>query len=407
MNDSNNTKPKIAILYTLAGSGHISVAKALEETLVKKYDIKPITLDLMEDVGPIFLRRVSQTFNFLLEYAQGILELLVSLSTHKYSLKLIKLWINKTSKKQKLYEILQRLDVDIIITTYFVYNNMISDLKKDNYLRSKLVVVPTELSYASGLWFDKNVDKYIFPTQEFKINSSKYLSWMSVNNSVDTSVTGMPLKQIYFEDGYEKILPEENDRNVSALRYFNMSRTHEHTDNPLKILYLDGGIGSNAVFEFCEQLDFGLDDVHIKVAAGKNIELAQKINNSEFKNKVEAFGWIPDLLAYYNWADICIGKSGACTMWEILRLNKPYICKEYIKGAEKGNMEYASMHGNCIYLPRNLQIIQFINNIQKNYRDNISEIFGKDLKSEKYLEDRKYFEKNWAEETVKEILKLK
>jgi hypothetical protein len=76
----------------------------------------------------------------------------------------------------------------------------------------------------------------------------------------------------------------------------NIMKKIDIQSNPLKILYVSGGQGIGDMYEFCQQIDFGLSNVHIKVATGKNIDLAQKINNADFRNKIEAF-WLGERFA--------------------------------------------------------------------------------------------------------------
>jgi hypothetical protein len=75
---------------------------------------------------------------------------------------------------------------------------MLADLKEDHYIRSKIVGIATDMSHAFSLWIDKGIDKFIFPTEEFRYCAKKYFEQLDIMDKYPKNVMGQPISKVYF-----------------------------------------------------------------------------------------------------------------------------------------------------------------------------------------------------------------
>ena len=217
-------------------------------------------------------------------------------------------------KIKKIKKIINEYQPNLIISTYFLYNPAISQIKKNanfsfiNIVSNPRTFHPSELSFSA----EKNL----------------VYDQIAVKNSQ--------------KDGLVK-------KNIDSIGWLVRKRFYQKHEKKLKkltILVSAGSLGTYNVIRFLPVFFQIKQPINLLLVAGKN-----KVLFSIFKNfkrlcrlfgqqiKIEAYSFtkkMPDLIAK---ADLVAGKAGPNLIFESVAAGKPFIALSYIPGQEDGNLE--------------------------------------------------------------------
>ncbi len=160
--------PKVGILYTVAGGGHINVARALESSFKKQYGISPDLLDLIKTHAPTGFKEPDKIYKWMLKYGGKPHEWLIKASESESVLTPVSdafyLVINK-----KLKKFVENSDHDLLIAVHPVYAQLFDRMKYGMGVdigNTKLVTVVTDIAYMIRAWFSEGSDLTLLPSME-------------------------------------------------------------------------------------------------------------------------------------------------------------------------------------------------------------------------------------------------
>jgi processive 1,2-diacylglycerol beta-glucosyltransferase len=314
---------KVLILTASYGSGHVVVAKALDEAFRKK-GIEPTVFDLVLEGGRME-KNAAAFYEFLMKRGH--------FAWHFFQEKIMT--IRKGDSIRKIYEMLHRgkffkdikkVNPDIIVATMDTASLVASLYKRENP-NVKIYTVITDY-VAHPLWIWKNMDGFFVGSPELKTELVK-----SGIDKEKVTVSGIPVRS-QFEQHIEK---EAARKKLGIPAY------------KLVILISAGSFGSVPVNTILESIPFPLETFAI-VLAGRRPDLvsryAQMLREHDVIGRIVEF--TEDVNEYMSASDLFISKAGGISVAECFACSLPAVYANNFPGHEMGNAKYAQKNGAAV-----------------------------------------------------------
>lgn len=355
---------KIIIFYAKYGGGHLSAARSIEDCIKTNYtniDVKLI--DFMEYVNKAFNKVTTRAYSELAKkaprtwgrlYWKSQKGPLAHLSTA--SNKLLSIRLNRLLKTEM---------PDLIISTHPFASQMCGYLTKHGRLDTKVATILTDFaSHDQWLVYNEYVDYYFVASEEMKLNLvQKGIS------SDKVFATGIPISSRFLIN-YDK---------NNLLKEFNL------TSNKKIVLFFGGGefgLGKNYTLDVFEAFVKSTADIQIIAISGKNPKMKEAFQNIVIENNkqynVQIFEYtnkVPELMSI---SSLVVTKPGGLTTSESLASGLPIIVINPIPGQEEENAEYLEKNNAAIWLKKDDNISEIINNLL--FDDNKLENLSKNAK---------------------------
>ncbi len=345
---------KILILYCQYGGGHLSAAKNLKEYINNNYEnVEVILFDFMKYINRVIDKvgiKAYSEINKNIPWLWGkiyyhtqdpIFERIFSLSNKIVS--------------YKISRIFRQENPDIIVSTHFFASHICSILKKKKKITAKIGTVITDYG------------------------EDPYNEWVSGHEYIDyIFVAHSEIKKTLINKGIEKNKIFDTGIPISNkfLTPYNKSEIFEQLnlqENKKTILFFGGGemgLGKSRTSEIFEILVNKFSSFQIIAIAGKNENLKKHFENitinAHRENSIRVLGFTDKVAKLMQISDIVITKPGGLTSTECLVSNVPIIAINPIPGQETENAEFLEKNGCAIWLKKDYDIFNTLNNILNN-----------------------------------------
>lgn len=313
---------KIFIIHASAGHGHKMVAEAIKGFAQDMYGENNVRIiDILDYSSNFFRTFYSKGYIFCISKLKWLWAILFFLSNTKY-LSLVNNNLRRFINKlfcQRFLKFLKQENPDIIITTHFLANELVSFLKGERTISSKLISMITDFG-VHKFWIAKNVDVYAVACNKTKD--------ILVSKKVDPNiirVLGIPIRR-----QFHKIIDKQEARRKIGLK-----------NDLFTSLILTGGIGIGPIYEIVRHFE---DKINVVVVCGNNKNLARELKKLDFKNLV-VLGWVDNIGEIMASCDIVISKPGGSSIAECLSMNLPMIFFSIIPGQESQNAKIIADYG--------------------------------------------------------------
>jgi UDP-N-acetylglucosamine:LPS N-acetylglucosamine transferase len=307
------SKPKILILTSLTGGGHLSLAQSLEEMLVDTYEIHIVDPQsrYIRDYYTWAGRRASKS------YGKGY-----GLTDSEQAALLFHKFLTLVAQK-RLNALVERIQPQLIITTHTLLSYAIDHVIKQRRANIPLVFQLSELEVVHATWLTvKNAAAYFVPTQEIMAQSRR--SGIDENHLY---FTGLPVRQQFLRD-------YSADR-ADLFASLNL-------DPAIFTVFLQGGAeGAAGIEQTVKRILASDTPVQILLAAGTNKSLAARFSEVD---RVRVIPFTRKIAPYMAAADVVIGKAGPNTIIETVMLEKPFVATAFIPGQEAPNLAFLERH---------------------------------------------------------------
>ena len=305
---------KIFIIYASAGFGHKKIAEAIKETAVSLYGKDHVYfLDVLDFTSELFKFLYSKGYTFLitrLSWLWAFLFYLADTRIFKLFNDNLRRYINKILCRRFL-AFIEREQPDVIISTHFLVNELVSQLKEKEGLKTRLISVVTDFGVHS-FWLAKNIDIYVAASEQTK----KILISKGVGSD-KIKVLGLP---------YREQFKRELDRQLCREKL-------GISNDRFTALIMTGGIGVGPISKIVQLLS---KDINMIVICGNNKKLYAQLKKLQIKSLV-ILGWINCVEEIMSAADIIITKPGGSTIAECLVKDLPMVFFSIIPGQEYQN----------------------------------------------------------------------
>ncbi|WFD09628.1 MGDG synthase family glycosyltransferase [Tepidibacter hydrothermalis] len=313
-------KDDVLILTANFGSGHVSVANAINEQLkIYDNDLNIKVVDVVEICSPHLTDEVYKAYEILVKNTQDIYNYFYKKKANKQTMmdKIIyKMYLSKMAKY------IQETNPKIIISTFPMCSGFVS-MYKEKY-KSEIPFITCITDIVDNFeWIYPNTDKYMVATQSVK---SKLVAKGIDCNTIQ--VTGIPVRKKFSDKSSIDIKKKYGIKNSEFV-----------------ILMMGGGLGllpeDDEIYTYLDNLE----NVKTVVITGKNKEkfnyLTKKMN---LKNTIVK-GFTDEIDELMNNADLLITKPGGVSTFEAIHSEIPMLINNPTLAQEIENANFIENSG--------------------------------------------------------------
>ena len=343
---------KVMIFYGSYVCGHLSAARSIREYIESNYtDIEIQMVDCMEYISKTINKVTTKAYS---EFAKRIPWAWGQL--YRKSEKGVIAKITTDSNKLmafKLNKLLKDFSPDYVISTHPFSSQMCAYLKKIDKIDFKLATVMTDYApHDQWLLYPEEVD-YFFVAH----NGMRDALIEKGISKIKIYATGIPLSNRFLEHYNKK----------EILNEFGLKQGKK------RVLFFAGGeygLGKNKTFEILKTFAENFDNLQIIAIAGRNKDMKEKFNElveSTCKHEtikvLEYTNRVPELMSI---SDLVVTKPGGLTTTESLASGLPIIVINPIPGQEEDNAEFLEKNGVAIWLKKEDNVKETLENIFNN-----------------------------------------
>lgn len=343
---------KIMIFYGSYGGGHLSAARSIKEYIEKNYKDSEIAMvDCMEYINKVINKVTTTAYSEFAKKAPWAWGHLYKKSEHGVIAK-----ISTDSNKlmaYKLNKLLQEFEPNYVISTHPFSSQMCAYLKKKNKIHFKLATIMTDYApHDQWLLYPEEVD-YFFVAHNGMRDEL-------INKGISKAkvyATGIPLSN--------KFLEHYNKQDILDSLGLKQGKK--------RILFFAGGeygLGKNKTFEILKTLAEDFHDLQIIAIAGKNKNMKEKfeqvVEDTSRHDSIKILDYtnrVPELMSI---SDLVVTKPGGLTTTESLASGLPIIVINPIPGQEEENAEFLEKNGVAIWLKKEDNVKEVLENIFNN-----------------------------------------
>ena len=306
-------KPKILILTSHTGGGHINQAQSLKERLMANYDIEIV------DPHPKFIHR---HYTLLSRHFMNIWDLEYTFFDGEKRGLFFHKAITLLTKKRLIAAITQ-FNPQLIISLHSLISYEVARAMALSSQKIPLVFHLTDLGHTHTTWFtEKNASAYLAPTRE--IFDQALAQGIAASR---LHITGRPVRQQFLQVG-----KASKAETLAALGL----------DPSMFTVFLQGGAeGAAGIQRTIESLFASEASVQVILAIGKNTSMAAHFTDMEH---VRILPFTETIAPFMAAADVIAGKAGASFLTEAFMLEKPFLVTAFIPGQEAPNLTFLERH---------------------------------------------------------------
>jgi len=311
---------KILITHATAGAGHSKAAEAIFNGIKKHASFNVRCIDILDHTSPFYKKLYQKTYSLLISKFSLLWGFFFWLADIPLLLPVVQgaRRVFNGYNAKAFHQFLQEENADYIITTHFFSNEIVSALKEQKKITSKLICVVTDYDVHS-IWLAKNVDCYAVACDYTK---NKLKSFGVPEEKI--KVTGIPTDEKF------SLSPDR-----AGLR------TKLGLDPAMfTVLIATGSFGIGPI----EEIIGYLQGIQTVVICGHNQKLADKISAKKI-NHVKACGFVNNMQDYMMASDVLITKPGGLSISEALVVGLPLIFFSAIPGQETNNVKVLKTFG--------------------------------------------------------------
>ncbi len=316
-------KRKIIIFSVSFGNGHNQVSKVLQKHL-KTRDFDVEIIDTFDAINKFFHKIVLDSYLRLLRYRPSVWGKLYQYSEeHPNSIFLKQFNAFLTNK---LYQILNEKQANVIITTHPIATTLLANVIRKKHISVKLYALLTDFA-VHPMSIHNEVDGYFIASDHLRYYANVYKL-----NSNSFYSTGIPT-------------PKEEVFHYSKQEL----RKRLHLDEQMKtVLVAGGGVGLAKFNKILSGLEAFSETLQIICVTGENKRAKAKIERFKSKHKVRILGFTNLFMEYLKASDVIISKAGGVTMSEALVCETPVLIFQPLPGQEEQNSQFLMNYGAAI-----------------------------------------------------------
>jgi processive 1,2-diacylglycerol beta-glucosyltransferase len=343
-------KKLLIISSDFTGHGHKSITEALKEKLEIEENISIHVVDGFS-LGGSLLAKIGKSYGPITRHSEFLWKAIFDFSAKKSSFinSLIRMKIETNFVK-----LLDEIKPDIILTVHPNFNGSILDILDKHGYKIPFITLIADLVSISPLWADPRADYVISPTKEAKDICIQY--GVPENN---IKITGFPVRSRFYKDS----------KNPSYL-------SNEDSSSPLKCLLMGGGEGAGNMEKIAQTLLQNFD-CHIKIVAGRNVTLKEKLEQSllkQYSDRVTILGFTNAIQELMFSSDIAFTRGSPNVMMESVASNTPLVITGALPGQEEGNPSFAEKHNLGVVCKNPVELKETINLLLQNDSTLLKEI---------------------------------
>jgi len=335
-------KPKVLILTTNYGNGHLQAARALEEQFTLKKNAHVVVKDIYQETNPRLHEFTKKLY--LKSFTKGGGQLYRFFYYGSQEISKRKLPIHFPYGYTELSKIITKEQPDAIINTFPIQTVQYFLSKTNRTIPTYHVITDYCLHYS---WIHPKTDKYFVATP--------LLESQLMDRGIDKRkivVSGIPVRN-QFQQTYS--LPYLIDK-------------YQVNKNLKTILLIAGAHGvSKEISYICENLERD-EKVQILIVCGNNKQLYEQLQYKfQHEKHIQVFGYVSDMAELLQLAACVVTKPGGITLTEAMVKNVPIVLLKATPGQEKENALFFQSNGAAISFEKTEHLVKGLNRLVLNH----------------------------------------
>ena len=330
MTDLPSKRPHILFLFSDTGGGHRSATEAIIEALKLEFDERITTqmVDIFVDVAPRplnylpkwypYMVRVPEVWGFSYRLSNGTRRARVIVdSAYPYV-------------RRRLHKVIDHNPADMIVSLHPLANDPF--LHALGKRRPPFITVVTDLVTTHALWFHKDSDLCLVPTE------AAYQHALQVGlRPEQVKLVGLPVANRFCQLVGDPAVLRDKLGWPQA--------------NPV-VLLVGGGEGMGPIEKIALAIANASLPVTLVIIAGRNQELKQRLEAHMWPMQTLIYGFVHEMPDFMRAANILVTKAGPGTISEALNAGLPMILYSRRPGQEDGNVDYVLSEGVGVWAPK-------------------------------------------------------
>lgn len=325
--------PRVLILSSSVGAGHVRAAEAIEAALKQlRPDATVKHVDLLKTTNRVFKFFYGDAYLHLVNKAPHVVSFFYDLLDRAKSAsrdredKLRMFWQKLNLKRFR--RLLEDEPWDLVINTHFLSAEIIAGLRKADKLSLPQVTVTTDYE-THRMWVNQPCERYFTATRE----GSLTLQALGVP-AADIVQSGIPVHPLFAQ-------PCDV---CAALVKHGLS-----ADRP-RVLLMAGGHGVGPVEQQFQALLAIETPMQILAVTGRNEKLKAKLEavSVPVRHRAKIFGFTKEIDELMAIATLVVSKPGGLTTSEVLARNAVMVMVNVVPGQESRNADYLLENGAAI-----------------------------------------------------------
>ncbi|GAB4498018.1 MAG: glycosyltransferase [Anaerolineales bacterium] len=337
----NLEPPRILFLFSDTGGGHRSAAEAVIEAINLEYgsQIRTEMVDIFKDYAPRPLNRIPAWYPGMVRIPQ-LWELGYRMSDGHRRARVItgSAW---PYVRRAVRSLVQQHPSDLIVSLHALANAPVLRALK-GAARPPFVTIVTDLVSTHALWYHRQVDLCIVPTEEARQRALRFGL-----HREQVEVIGLPVADRFCTSPGSK----------SELR----AKLGWQIDR-LVVLVVGGGDGMGPLGQTARAIAAANLPVTLAVITGRNAALKAELESINWNIPTFIYGFVRNMPELMNAADVLVTKAGPGTISEALNASLPMVLYSRLPGQEDGNVAYLTDSGAGVWAPKPQQIVHALQN---------------------------------------------
>ncbi len=338
MTDLPTKRPHILFLFSDTGGGHRSATEAIIESLQLEFNDQITTqmVDIFLDIAPRplnympkwypYMVRVPEVWGFSYRISNGTRRSrMIVESAYPYV-------------RRRVRKVIRQNPADLIVSLHPLANDpFLHALGKP---RPPFIVVVTDLVTMHAMWFHKDVDLCIVPTE-----AALQRALQAGLSPEQVSMVGLPVAERFCRPAGDPSLLRE--------------KLGWPQDKPV-VLLVGGGEGMGPIEKTAVAIAEASLPITLVIIAGRNQELRQRLEARPWPMPTFIYGFVHEMPDFMRAANILVTKAGPGTITEALNAGLPMILYSRLPGQEDGNVDYVLSEGVGLWAPKTSYIVSAI-----------------------------------------------
>lgn len=307
---------KIFVIYASAGQGHTKAAQVLHQHLKEKEPSADLRIfDALDYSTPALRQAYEAGYNFVIRHAQWLWLLIFYVSALRLPFGLSKKLhdlLNRLNSRP-LYDLLEREDPELIISTHFLPCQAAAWLKQRGRIGSCLVTVVTDFG-VHPFWYAEGTDLY----------------------AAASAATAAELERLGADPGRIVVtgIPVAAKRVTESVAQPELRRRLGLEPEMFTVLLVTGSFGIGPLERIAELLH---RECQVLVVCARNQALFQRLSARSLPN-VKILGFVQNMDQLMAACDVMVTKPGGLSISELLVQGAVPVFISAIPGQETGNV---------------------------------------------------------------------
>lgn len=326
--------PRISILMTSAGGGHLASAQSLVEAFEGRAVVTLV--NVLDEHARFPFNHVSDSYAPVVAIAPDLYRLAYNVVQTKVGLRLLENSAHALLRRDMADAIVET-EPDVVISVHGLLNAVPLRAMRGAGCAAPFVSVVVDAGVPPVSWFDAHAD--LCCVADEGIRQLAIDAGMPPTRVV---ATGLPIRRAFAE--------AQGSTKPDARRALGLD-----LDLPL-VLLMGGGAGMGRVGAMASALAKRLGEsgvrVQMAVIAGGNERLRKRLAAADWPVPVTVIGFTSSVAQWMAAADVLLTKAGPGTIAEAACLGVPTLLTGFVPGQEEENVAWAERRGGAVFEPR-------------------------------------------------------